>query len=251
MSFFSALRNYFGNSKKAPIGLLLLAALVLAATALFFFGWLAEEVLEGDAKRFDDFVSPAVHSVASPTLTRIMQDLSLLGSVAGVAILTILAASLFFYFHLYRAAVFLVVIWSGAAILDLTLKHAFHRPRPIPYFGLAPASFSFPSGHALGSLCFYSALAIILTARTSRATRIFIWAVAVLLIAGIGLSRIYLGVHYPSDVLAGYSAAVVWVGMVFAIDKLFEPPAAKGPELPLRSAGLTQPNAASTSQYHL
>src|ERR1700676_193942 len=112
MSFLSALRNYSGNSKKAPMGLLLLAALVLAATALFFFGWLDEEVLEGDASRCDNFVSTAVHSLASPVLTRIMQDLSLLGSVASVAILTILAASLFFYFHLYRAAVFLVVIWS-------------------------------------------------------------------------------------------------------------------------------------------
>ena len=230
MPLVSVLRNYFGNQKKADVGLLLLAALLLAAAALFFFGWLAEEVLEGDAKRFDDLVRTAVHSFASPALTRVMQGLSLLGSVASVAVLTLLAAFLFFYFHLHRAATFLVVIMVGAAILDLSLKHAFHRTRPIPYFGMAPASYSFPSGHALGSLCFYSALAIILSARASHTIRIVIWTMATLLIAGIGLSRIYLGVHYPSDVLAGYSAAIFWVGTVFVIDKCL-PPAAKGPEL--------------------
>jgi membrane-associated phospholipid phosphatase len=231
MPLVSALRNYLGNLRKAEVGLLLLAALLLAAAALFFFGWLAEEVLEGDAKRFDDFVRIAVHSSTSPGLTRVMQGLSLLGSVASVTVLAVLAAFLFFYFHRHRAAAFLVVIMVGAGILDLSLKHAFHRTRPIPYFGMAPGSYSFPSGHALGSLCFYSGLAVILSARASRTIRIVIWTIATLLIAGIGLSRIYLGVHYPSDVLAGYSAAIFWVGTVFVIGKFFEPPPAKGPEL--------------------
>src|ERR1700737_2431585 len=113
MPLVSALRNYFGNLKKAEVGFLLLAALFLAAAALFFFGWLAEEVLEGDAKRFDDWVRAAVHSFASPALTRVMQGLSLLGSVTSVAVLTVLAAFLFFHFRLHRAAAFLVVIMVG------------------------------------------------------------------------------------------------------------------------------------------
>jgi membrane-associated phospholipid phosphatase len=230
MSLVTVLRNYFGHLKKAPLGLLLLAAILISAMALFFFGWMAEEVLGGDAKRFDDFARAAVHSFASPTMTRIMQGLSLLGSVASRAILTVLAVSLFLYFRLHRAAAFLLVIMAGAVILDLTLKQAFHRPRPVPYFGVAPPSYSFPSGHALGSLCLFGALAIILSATPNRTARIVIWTIAILLIVGIGLSRIYLGVHYPSDVVAGYSAAIVWVGTVFVIDKLFDAPPAKGPE---------------------
>jgi membrane-associated phospholipid phosphatase len=230
MHLVSALRNYFGHLKKARLGLLLLAAILISATGLFFFGWLAEEVLEGDANRFDDFVRTAVHSFASPTLTHIMQGLSLLGSVVSTTILTILSVSLFLYFRLHRAAAFLLVIMVGAAILDLTLKQAFHRPRPTPYFGVVPSSYSFPSGHALGSVCFYGALAIILSATANRTARIVIWTVAILLIVGIGLSRIYLGVHYPSDVVAGYTAAIVWVGTVFVVDRLFDAPTTKGPK---------------------
>jgi undecaprenyl-diphosphatase len=110
---------------------------------------------------------------------------------------------------------------AGAAVLDVVLKLAFHRVRPTAYFGTSPGSFSFPSGHALGSLCFYGALAVILSAHiTKKKTRAIIWTVALGIAGIIGLSRIYLGVHYPSDVLAGYSAGVVWVGAVGFSDKI-------------------------------
>jgi undecaprenyl-diphosphatase len=93
------------------------------------------------------------------------------------------------------------------------LKLIFRRARPEAFFGYAePITYSFPSGHSIVSACFYGVLAAILTARMkSRARRIAIWMAAALLAFLIGLSRIYLGVHYPSDVLAGYAAAVIWV----------------------------------------
>ncbi|HMC29816.1 MAG TPA: phosphatase PAP2 family protein, partial [Candidatus Angelobacter sp.] len=82
-----------------------------------------------------------------------------------------------------------------------------------------PNSYSFPSGHALTSLCFYGVMAGLLSARIkSLPWRIALWTAAVLLIIAIGLSRIYLGVHYPSDVLAGYLAATVWVSAVIVLD---------------------------------
>jgi undecaprenyl-diphosphatase len=105
-------------------------------------------------------------------------------------------------------------------VLDLALKHTFHRARPIGFFGISPSSYSFPSGHALGSLCFYGVLAAILSARVrGRAARFCIWIAASILVTLIGFSRIYLGVHYPSDVIAGYCAAAVWVGMVVFLDR--------------------------------
>ena len=74
----------------------------------------------------------------------------------------------------------------------------------------SPSSYSFPSGHALGSLCFYGILAAILAGRArGRGAEFCIWVATVLLVGMIGLSRIYLGVHYPSDVIAGYCAAAV------------------------------------------
>lgn len=230
MPIISALRNHLGQIKKAHAGLLLLVALILAAASLAGFAWLSEEMLEGDARQFDDIVRTTVHGFASPALTLVMQALSLLGSVAVTIVLTLLAAILLYYFRLRRAIVFLGIIMAGAGVLDFVLKHAFHRARPTPYFGIDPTSYSFPSGHALGALCFYGALAVILSVPAKRVARLLVWTIALLLVAGIGLSRIYLGVHYPSDVVAGYCAASVWLGMVFVIDKLFDPAFVKGPD---------------------
>jgi undecaprenyl-diphosphatase len=102
---------------------------------------------------------------------------------------------------------------AGALVLDGTLKLLFHRARPEPFFGMvAPTSYSFPSGHALYSVRFYGTLAVITGTRLRSLTvRLIGWVVAVSLILLIGISRIYLGVHYPSDVLAGYMTAFIWV----------------------------------------
>jgi undecaprenyl-diphosphatase len=115
-----------------------------------------------------------------------------------------------------HAAVLLAVAALGGEALDQILKLCFHRPRPDAFFGLAdPATYSFPSGHALADTCFYGVLAAVLAARTQPvAAKAGLWALAAALAGLIGLSRVYLGVHYPSDVLAGYAAAVVWVGAV-------------------------------------
>src|SRR5947209_5280319 len=208
-------------AKKTKIGLLLVGAIVLAAAALVFFGFLAEEMLESETARFDTVVREYVHGFASPTLTHIMQGFSFLGSVAMQLVLTITAIVAFLYVRRRRAAELFAITMAGAAVLDVVLKLAFHRVRPTAYFGTSPGSFSFPSGHALGSLCFYGALAVILSAHIAKkTTRAIIWAGALGIAGVIGLSRIYLGVHYPSDVLAGYSAAVVWVGAVGFSDKI-------------------------------
>jgi undecaprenyl-diphosphatase len=112
----------------------------------------------------------------------------------------------------------------GAAALDAALKFAFHRPRPVPFFGSTPSSYSFPSGHALGSFCFYGMLAAILAKHArGRTAKFCVWMIAVFLVGMIGFSRIYLGVHYPSDVIAGYCAAVVWVGAVGFLERTLRP----------------------------
>jgi undecaprenyl-diphosphatase len=117
-----------------------------------------------------------------------------------------------------HAAVLLIGATMGAETLSQTLKLVFHRARPETFFGLAaPNTFSFPSGHAMVSACFYGVLAAILSTRISSTRgKAGVWLLSVLIAGAIGLSRIYLGVHYPSDVLAGYAAAVIWVGAVRA-----------------------------------
>lgn len=207
--------------KHLTSGFLLLGGFLISAAALFSFGWLAEEMLEGDTRRFDSFVRAAVHQHASPGLTRLMTGFSFIGSVATISVLCGALVSALLYFRRIRLAALLGITMVGMAALDFSLKLAFHRPRPVAFFGSSPASYSFPSGHAFGALCFYGVLAAIFAARArGKAAKWCIWTGAVLLIGMIGLSRIYLGVHYPSDVIAGYCAGAVWVGAVGFLDKL-------------------------------
>jgi len=205
----------------AVIETAVLISLAVAVLSLFLFAWIAESVSHGQTGGFDFAVRMRIHEYASPGLTKVMTAVSFLGG-AGLTLGAILAAVLFLYFfHWRRAALWLVVTILGALVLDLTLKYAFHRARPTPFFAAVPRSYSFPSGHALFSFCFYGVLAGLLAGRTrSRLARALIWTGAAVLVASIGLSRIYLGVHYPSDVLAGYLAASLWVSTLLALDRM-------------------------------
>lgn len=196
----------------------ILASLVVSGLALFLFAWLGNEVLQGDTRAFDLAIRTWIHRFASPGMTSAMKAISLLGYDVLIAELLVAFAA-FAWLRWQRAAVWLAVAMAGALALDMTLKYAYHRTRPTAFFGVAPHSYSFPSGHALCSFCFYGVMAGLLSARTkSLAWRLAIWIFAAVLVIAIGLSRIYLGVHYPSDVIAGYLAAAVWVGTVIVLD---------------------------------
>lgn len=179
----------------------------VALAALLFFAWLAGAVLEGTLEPLDLAFRGAVHDHAFPALTFAMRALTWAGSAAVLAPLTLLLAVRWVGQGRRRAALLFVVAVLGAELLEQALKLAFHRPRPEPFFNLAaPFGYSFPSGHALVSCCFYGLLAA-----NARRRQPLAWLAAALLVALIGFSRVYLGVHYPSDVIAGYAAAVVWL----------------------------------------
>jgi undecaprenyl-diphosphatase len=139
----------------------------------------------------------------------------------GLVIAAVLAFVLFLLLGWRRAMLWLVINISGTLVLDLALKYSFARLRPLPFFGPMPRTPSFPSGHALFSFCFYGVLAGLLADRIeSRRLQVLVWTCAAVLVGAIGLSRIYLGVHYPSDVIAGYLTGTLWVSAMVAVDRM-------------------------------
>ena len=197
-----------------------LTSLTVAVLSLFLFAWIGDGVAHDRTAGFDLAIRNQVHAFASPGLTRAMIFISFLGG-DGLTAAAIISVVVFGWLHWRRAMLWMVVTILGALVLDLSLKYAFHRTRPTPFFVSVPHTYSFPSGHSLFSFCFYGVLAGLLTRRIkSRVARFLIWTFAALLVAAIGLSRIYLGVHYPSDVIAGYLAASLWVSTLVALDRV-------------------------------
>jgi undecaprenyl-diphosphatase len=197
----------------------LAAGFSAAVAAVLLFGWLATQVLRGATQSFDAAVRHTVHAWASPWLTFLMLRVTRCGSelvlvpLGALIIWRLLAASR------RHAAMMLAVASLGGESLNQILKVVFGRSRPDEaFFGYQlPQSYSFPSGHALVSCCFFGSLAAILTRRKQAGLMTYlVWAGASAAAALIGFSRVYLGVHYASDVLAGYAAAIVWVAAVRA-----------------------------------
>ena len=225
------------RERKAPAGLFqtatrfvgaygfhLLAGLIAACAMLLILGWMTSEVFAGETAAFDESVRQALHRIASPFLTQLFIVVSFVGSpgfLAGVGIATI---GVFFYLGWKRAVLLFVITIAGELILDVTLKGFYARIRPEPFFDYAlPSSFSFPSGHALGSFCYYGMSAWLVTSRLRSVAAV--WSIRVgagLLILLIGISRVYLGVHFPTDVIAGYITAFIWMITVVLCDRFFE-----------------------------
>jgi undecaprenyl-diphosphatase len=200
----------------------LLAGLAAAALALALFSWLGREILTGGTPILDERLRSALHDVASPPLTKVMIAASLYGGPSWLAPLGGVLAIAFLLRGWRRGAVLVVVTMAGAGLLDTLLKQAFARVRPAAFFDYPlPVSHSFPSGHAFFAASFFGGLAVLITDRVrSKLLHGLIWLIAIGLILLIGISRIYLGVHYPSDVLAGYAAATIWVAAVAFGDRL-------------------------------
>ncbi len=184
-----------------------------AVASLLLFAWLATQVFRNPTFAFDAAVRDAVHRWASPALTAFFRVVTMFGSHLVLVPLGALVLWRLAMAGRKRAAIVFLIAGAGGEALSSTMKLLFRRPRPEVFFGyIAPSTYSFPSGHAMLSACFYGVLAAMIAQRLeSRAQRTAVWATAAAAAATIGLSRIYLGVHYPSDVAAGYAAAIVWV----------------------------------------
>ncbi|ACC84485.1 phosphatase PAP2 family protein [Nostoc punctiforme] len=201
----------------ATIGIFGLASCLLI---LFVLAKIAEEVLEREAFRFDTTFLLWLHQFANPSLDNFMLFITNLGNPSTVVIVVSVNLILLWWQHYREEAKFFVLACLGGFILNTGLKLFFSKPRPELWHRLIyEKSFSFPSGHALGSMVLYGFIAHELATHYPRFAK-FIYSLTVILIAAIGISRLYLGVHWPTDIIAGYGVGFLWLMICITMLKL-------------------------------
>ena len=196
------------------LGLHLTIGLALSLGALWLFGGISEDVIHHEPiTQFDITVANVLHQHASATVTEIAKGITLLGSPAVIAGWALIVAAVLLARKDYLTEGGWIAALAGGGLLDGVLKQIFHRPRPVWDLPLLTArGFSFPSGHAMGSLLAYGMLAYLVWRQMDNPRgRAALVGCTLVLILLIGLSRLYLGVHYFSDVVAGYAAGTVWL----------------------------------------
>ena len=192
------------------------------AASLWLFVAVAEEVTEGDTRAIDRRLLLALrnpenlsHPIGPPWLAEAGRDLTALG---GVAVLSLASLAVIVHFLLarqVRVAGFVAACVSGGLTLSLILKHAFGRARPdlVPQLSYVTSS-SFPSGHSMLSAVVYLTLGALLARfQPALVLKAHVLAWAILLTLLVGVSRVYMGVHWPSDVLAGWAAGAAWAAL--------------------------------------
>lgn len=193
----------------------------IASIACFIlFLLLAVVVRQFGFNDIDPSIMLFVYEFRTPSLTEFMKGATFFGSTGLIIVALLASLTLFAKRHLRPAAWFLILVGSGAAA-NAILKKLVARPRPTLAPLIRETDFSFPSGHAMDSLIVYGAIAFLLMQLMPKSQyRLLAATMAVLIIAVIGFSRIYLGVHFPSDVLAGYLFGAGWllVGAYFYTD---------------------------------
>lgn len=190
------------------IGPTLLLVFACIALPLWSFGELAEEVLDGEPFAFDEPLLRAAHALATPELDTLFVAISAIGFGWGVIPADILLVLGLTLRRRLGEASYAAIATGGSGLLNFAAKHTFERERPALWTSVAPeATYSFPSGHAMASATFACVVTVLCWRSPARPA---VFAVASLFVLAVGVSRVYLGVHYPSDVLAGWMAAVAW-----------------------------------------
>jgi undecaprenyl-diphosphatase len=196
-----------------------LAALAIGIASLWGFIEVTEEVFEGDTQAFDRWALQIMRDPNNPAepigprwLEEMGRDATALGGVAWLTFTTVVIALFLWLDSKLHMMIFTLIATIGGVLLSLGLKSLFARPRPdlVPHLTHVYTS-SFPSGHSMLAAVVYLTLGSLLAAvMPNRKLKVYVLFVALLLTFFVGVSRVYLGVHYPTDVLAGWLAGLVW-----------------------------------------
>lgn len=217
------IRQSIRRARYEPV---ILMVVLLLAAAIWSFAELADEVLEQETHAFDEAVLLAMRSPGEPAdpwgpgwIEEMGRDLTALGGVAVLTFISLAAVGYLLLQHKKRIALMVVLSIGGGILLSTTLKHGFDRPRPdlVPHESLVYTT-SFPSGHSMMAAVVYLTLGVLLArAQPQRRLKVYFIVLAVLVMLLVGVSRVYLGVHWPTDVLAGWTVGTAWALMIWLI----------------------------------
>ena len=199
----------------------IVAGFILAALALWALSWFVTGPFKQYPASFDSSIRYAFRQMQSPMWATLFLTFTKLGSFIYLTIVGCAAGLMFIAFRAYRPVLLLMVTMAGQAALHHGFKWIVGRPRPPALISYpATETSSFPSGHAIGALCLYFVIAWGLTGLLENpAIKATVWIIAAIIVLLVALSRIYIGIHYPTDVLAGLIAGLVWTGAVLSIDR--------------------------------
>ena len=209
----------------------LLVTFLGMAVGLLGLFWLGSEVLEGDTFALDKAILRGLrttHDLALPIgprwLTGAVVDITALGGVTVLTLITLLVVGFLLASRKSSTALFVAAAVASGALFSSGLKGVFVRPRPelVPHL-VQIGSTSFPSGHAMNSAMVYLTLAALLARSQERASvRLYLLGIAIALTLLVGMTRVYLGVHWPSDVIAGWSIGAIWAVLCSLVGKFLQ-----------------------------
>lgn len=200
-------------------------------SCISIFAWVADAVTDRQAQSFDEQLMRRLRDpvrLSEPRgpewLLGAMRDLTALGSATVLVLFVLAVAGALLARRQYHALVFLLVAALGGMLLNILLKPVFGRARPDIALRLTEVrSLSFPSGHAMGSAIIYFTLAALLARLVEpRALKLYFLGLAALLSFLVGASRVYLGVHYPTDVLAGWTVGLAWALLCWTVARYLQ-----------------------------
>ena len=188
-----------------------LVVMSLIGAGLWGFAEIADEIEDGEAHEFDRAVMLAMQG-GPEWLDLVARDITSLGGAAVLVLLTVAALGYLLLVRKWSAAIFVAISIVGGTLISTALKHIFDRPRPdvVPH-AVEVTSASFPSGHAMLAMTTFLTLgAVLAEVQPTRSSRVYLISWAVLMALLVGASRVYLGVHWPTDVLAGWCVGSAW-----------------------------------------
>ena len=206
----------------------LLVALAAVAFAAWLFLELADEVTDGETRSFDEAVLLAFREggerddpLGPAWVEELARDVTGLGSTVVLTFATLAATGFFLLRRKWHLAIYVAAAVASGSVASLLLKSGFDRPRPdLVAHGQYVYTASFPSGHSmLSAVAFLTLGALIAGAQKGRAMQLYVLGLSALLALAVGVSRVYLGVHWPTDVLGGWAAGTGWALLCWAVSR--------------------------------